>query len=66
MGRGGYEQIAIAKFFDAEADAAYVYLQSPTERPAEQTRFCKIPLDDAAINVDFDVDGRVVRVDHNP
>ena len=51
----------VAISFDHEADAAYVYLKESRQRgDVARTRFCNIELKDAAINVDFDQDGRVV------
>ena len=47
--------------YDPEADAAYVYLvpADPGRRVA-RTAFSHIELDRAAINVDFDDEGRVM------
>lgn len=50
--------------YDEAADAAYVYLV-PEIRPGEvhQTRVSGIRLDQAAINVDFDADGRILGIE---
>jgi uncharacterized protein YuzE len=51
----------VAFSFDPEADAAYVYLNENRQRgDVARTRFCNIELNDAAINVDFDENGRIV------
>ncbi|WP_460845777.1 DUF2283 domain-containing protein [Nocardioides ultimimeridianus] len=46
---------------DREADAAYIYLVDEVA-PGEvtQTRVADVPLDRAAIAVDFDADGRII------
>jgi uncharacterized protein YuzE len=47
--------------FDPDADAAYVCLKESRQRgDVARTSFCGIELKDAAINVDFDEDGRIV------
>jgi uncharacterized protein YuzE len=47
--------------FDPEADAAYVGLRESRDRgDVARTRFCNIEMNDAAINIDFDDDGRLV------
>ncbi|MGB6456660.1 MAG: DUF2283 domain-containing protein [Streptosporangiaceae bacterium] len=52
---------AVRVSYDPEADAAYVYLREGTEfGRVARTAFCDIELQNAAINVDFDNQGRVV------
>lgn len=47
--------------YDAEADAAYVYVMpKDASRVVATTRFCNIELDAASIMVDFNADGKIV------
>lgn len=50
--------------FDAEADAAYVYLV-PEIAPGgvSQTRQCMIPLPGSDISLDFDADGKLLGIE---
>jgi uncharacterized protein YuzE len=49
---------------DAEADAAYVYLVDEIARgEVADSRVADIPLDRAALTVDFDADGRVLGIE---
>jgi uncharacterized protein YuzE len=50
--------------YDAEADAAYVYLVDEIARgDVAETQVADIPLDQAALTVDFDADGRVLGIE---
>jgi uncharacterized protein YuzE len=61
MDRMAVTTSAVRVSFDPEADAAYVWLREGSERGrVARTAFCDIELHNAAINVDFDDQGRVV------
>ena len=50
--------------FDAEVDAAYVYFTAPQEVPDVARTYSCDPVDvDGVINLDFDVEGRLVGVE---
>jgi uncharacterized protein YuzE len=50
--------------YDAEADAAYLYVQARgPSREVASTRLCQIELESAAINVDFDGNGRIAGIE---
>lgn len=62
--RGTLMRTRIELSYDAEADAAYVYLEEQgDQRHVARTRFCNIELKNAAINVDFDDQGHVVGIE---
>jgi uncharacterized protein YuzE len=64
MDRVAMKRTRIELSYDAEADAAYVYLQEQGDaRKVARTRFCNIELKNAAINVDFDGQGHVVGIE---
>jgi len=58
------DRIAVRLTYDVEADAAYVYLvASIGSGEVEETRHCLVELDRAAINLDFDIDGRLLGIE---
>jgi uncharacterized protein YuzE len=60
MDRMAVTTSAVRVSYDPEADAGYVYLREDSERGrVARTAFCDIELQNAAINVDFDDQGRV-------
>ena len=55
---------AVRLTHDAEADAAYVYLVDEIDRgEVASSRVADIPLDRAALTVDFDANGRVLGIE---
>lgn len=55
---------AVRLTHDAEADAAYVYLVDEINRgEVASSRVADIPMDGAALTVDFDADGRVIGIE---
>ncbi|MEQ4209777.1 DUF2283 domain-containing protein [Actinopolymorpha sp. B9G3] len=50
--------------YDAEADATYVYLVDEIARgEVANSRVADIPLENAALTVDFDANGRVLGIE---